>query len=126
MNKADGTPNRIVVIDDDRDIVKVIRVMLRVKGAEVLEAYGGIQGLELIKAEHPDLVLLDIMMPDIDGFEVMRRIKEDPATSSIPVIFISSLTGFEHLARGMKAGAKGYIEKPFTPEQLIESVESCL
>ena len=74
MDNREGLPLRAAVIDDDRDMVKVIRVMLKVKGIETIEAFSGLSGVAMVKREHPDIVLLDIMMPDIDGFEVLRKL----------------------------------------------------
>ena len=117
---------RVAVIDDDPDMVKVIRVILRVAGIEVLEAFSGIRGFALVKRELPDAVLLDIMMPDIDGFEVLRKLKLDPETNHIPVIFVSARTGREHIDKGLSLGAQGYITKPFKPDHLVGQVKEVL
>lgn len=117
---------RIAVIDDDPDMVKVIKVMLRIRGAEVLEAFSGLSGYSLVRRETPDVVLLDIMMPDIDGFEVLRKLKLDPEVGHIPVIFVSARTGREHVERGLSLGAQGYITKPFKPEDLMGKIDEVL
>jgi DNA-binding response OmpR family regulator len=117
---------RVAVIDDDPDMVKVIRVMLRVKGIEVLEACSGMKGYALVKRELPDAVLLDIMMPDIDGFEVLRKIKLDPETYRIPVIFVSARTGSQHIEKGLSLGAQGYVTKPFNPDELFGEIAGVL
>lgn len=117
---------RIAVIDDDPDMVKVIRVMLRVEGIDVLEAFSGFKGYSMVKRELPDAVLLDIMMPDIDGFEVMRKLKLDPQTRKIPIIFVSAKTGLQHIQKGLSLGAQGYITKPFKPVELVEKVRAVL
>jgi CheY-like chemotaxis protein len=119
-------PLRVVVIDDDPDMVKVIRVMLGVTGVEVLEAFSGLKGYSMVKRELPDVVLLDIMMPDIDGFEVLRKIKLDPETHSIPVVFVSARTGREHIERGLSLGAQGYVTKPFKPDELVGQIKKAL
>lgn len=127
MAQADSKKNlRIAVIDDDPDMVKVIRVMLRVRGAEVLEALSGLGGFALVKRELPDVVLLDIMMPDIDGFEVLRKLKLAPEVGDIPVIFVSARTGREHIERGLSLGAQGFITKPFKPEDLMGKIDEVL
>jgi CheY-like chemotaxis protein len=118
-------PLRVVVIDDDPDMVKVIRVMLGVTGVQVLEAFSGLKGYSLVKRELPDVVLLDIMMPDIDGFEVLK-IKLDPETHAIPVVFVSARTGREHIERGLSLGAQGYVTKPFKPDELMGQIEKAL
>lgn len=114
---------RVAVVDDDPDVIKVLRMILRSSGFEVMEATSGMKGYFLIKRELPDAVLLDIMMPDIDGFEVCRKLKLDPATADIPVIFVSARTGREHIEEGLSLGAQGYITKPFNPEQLISKLK---
>ena len=107
-------------------MVKVIRVILRVAGIEVLEAFSGIRGFTLVKRELPDAVLLDIMMPDIDGFEVLRKLKLDPETNHIPVIFVSARTGREHIDKGLSLGAQGYVTKPFKPDHLVGQIKEVL
>jgi DNA-binding response OmpR family regulator len=114
---------RVAVIDDDPDILKVLRVILGARGIEVQEALSGLKGFVMVKREPPDVVLLDIMMPDIDGFEVLRKLKLDPETADVPVIFLSAKTGKEHVDRGLSLGAQGYVTKPFDPEQLVDMIE---
>ena len=122
MDNREGLPLRAAVIDDDHDMVKVIRVMLRVKGIETIEAFSGLSGYTLVKRERPDIVLLDIMMPDIDGFEVMRKLRLDSETEHIPIIFISARAGREHVERGLSLGAQGYVTKPFRPDDLVAKI----
>lgn len=113
---------RVLVVDDDPAMCKLLRMILEPKGFEVLEAFSGVKGLMVTKRELPDVVLLDIMMPDIDGFDVCRELKLDPKTKDIPIIFVTAMSGQEHLDRGMSLGAQGYITKPFRPEVLIEKL----
>jgi CheY-like chemotaxis protein len=117
---------RVAVIDDDLDIIKVIRVALRVKGAEVIEALSGLKGYAMVKREQPDLVLLDIMLPDIDGYEVMRKLRLDQETSDIPIVFVSAKTGSQHVERGLSLGAHGYVTKPFTTDKLMSAIDKAL
>lgn len=116
-------PVRVAIVDDDPGIVKVISVILKTNGFEVVDALSGAEALALIKAELPDVVLLDIMMPDVDGFEVCRQLKADPETKDIPVIFVSAKTGMDHVDKGMELGAEGYIIKPFAPAVLIAKIK---
>lgn len=109
-------------MDDDRDMCKLLRVMLEPKGFSVLEVYSGARALTVTRRELPDVVLLDIMMPDLDGFDVCRELKLDAKTKEIPIIFVTAKTGREHLERGMSLGAQGYITKPLRPEVLIEKL----
>jgi len=120
--KGPGDHVRVLVVDDDLSMCKLLRMMLEPKGFEVLEAFSGVRGLVMAKGELPDIVLLDIMMPDIDGFGVCRELKLDPTTKDIPIIFVTAKAGHEHLDRGMSLGAQGYITKPFRPEVLIEKL----
>ena len=120
--KRFDSPIKVAVVDDDPEMVKAIRMMLKLAGAEVLEAISGVTGYLLVKREHPDAVLLDIMMPDIDGFEVCRKLKLNPATKDIPVIFVTARSGQEHIERGLSLGAQGYITKPFGPDDLIDKI----
>ena len=113
---------RVLMVDDDPAMCKLLRMTLEPKGFEVLEAFSGVKGLMVTKRELPDVVMLDIMMPDIDGFDVCRELKLDPKTKDIPIIFVTAMSGQEHLDRGMSLGAQGYITKPFRPEVLIEKL----
>jgi len=126
MDNNEGMPLRAAVIDDDRDMVKVIRVMLKVKGIQTVEAFSGLSGYAMVKREQPDIVLLDIMMPDIDGFEVLRKLRLDKETERIPIIFVSARAGREHVERGLSLGAQGYITKPFKPDDLIAKIVDVL
>ncbi len=127
MGNASGeNPVRVVMIDDDPDMVKAIRGMLKTDGIQVLEAFSGLKGYALVKRELPDAVLLDIMMPDIDGFEVMRKLKLDPETGHIPVIFVSAKAGLEHVRKGLSLGAHGYVTKPFKPDELVAEIRGAI
>jgi CheY-like chemotaxis protein len=117
-----GSSVRVLAVDDDPSMCKLLRIMLEPKGFEVLEAYSGARALTITKRELPDVLLLDIMMPDIDGFDVCRVLKLDPTTKGIPIIFVTAKAGQEHLDRGMSLGAQGYITKPFRPEVLIDKL----
>lgn len=123
QNHGDGKVVRVAVVDDDPGIVKVIGVILRTNGFEVIDALNGSKAVTLVKEEKPDVVLLDIMMPDIDGFEVCRQLKADSSTRDIPVIFVSAKTGLEHVEKGEELGAAGYIIKPFAPAVLIAKIK---
>lgn len=113
---------KVAVIDDDREMIKLVEMILKPQGVDILAAYGGLTGYALVKREKPDVVLLDIMMPDIDGYEVCRKIKLDPVTSDIPVIFISARSGQQHIQQGLSLGAQGYLTKPFNPIELRRKV----
>ncbi len=116
----------IMVVDDHPDIVEILRIALESIGFNVRCAYSGkhlFAGLEELK---PDLILLDIMMPQMDGLEVLRRLKENSDTASIPVIFLSAKVHHEDIQRGYKMGAEYYITKPFTPTQVLDGINLIL
>jgi DNA-binding response OmpR family regulator len=117
---------RILVVDDDENILSLERTILEQKGFEVTTAGGGAEALEIIGQNDFDLVLLDVMMPEIDGFTVCRRIKEEPRTKETPVIFLTAKGGGEALAEGFESGAIMYINKPFTANKLLTIVNTML
>jgi len=117
---------RILVVDDDENILSLERTILEQKGFAVTTAAGGAEALKLLDAETFDLVLLDVMMPEVDGFTVCRRIKEDPRTKELPVIFLTAKGGGEALAEGFESGAVMYINKPFTANKLLTIVNTML
>ncbi len=116
----------IMVVDDERELVAVVRKMLEEKGFNVRCAYDGTQVFDFLKKQKPDLVILDVMMPQMDGLEVLTRLKGNPATSSIPVILLTEKADDEDVMVGYKMGADFYIPKPFTKNQLLDGVNSIL
>ncbi len=117
---------RILVVDDDENILSLERTILEQKGFAVTTADGGAEALKILGEQDFDLVLLDVMMPEIDGFTVCRRIKEEPRTKEIPVIFLTAKGGGEALAEGFESGAIMYINKPFTANKLLTIVNTML
>ena len=120
------TGRRVLVVDDEQTIRLLCRVNLTASGIEVLEAPDGETGLELARSERPDLILLDVMMPGIDGWEVARRLAADDKTSEIPVVFLTARAGDEDRQLGEEAGAVGYVVKPFDPVSIATVVELTL
>jgi DNA-binding response OmpR family regulator len=112
--------HRILTIEDQPDIRRLIRMTLEFKGHEVLEADDGEQGLRLARSESPDLILLDVMMPGINGLEVARRIGDDPKLRDVPVIMISALGQAQDVQAGLATGVHAYLVKPFSPWELLE------
>lgn len=106
---------RILVIDDDPTLNSLIRQSFHVKGYEVITAVNGMEGLKLAYRSHPDIILLDIMMPDLDGYETCRRLRE---ISEVPVLMLTAMTAEEDLLRGFEAGADDYVKKPFSLKEL--------
>lgn len=122
----ENKPFRIGIVDDDPVMLRVLRVALKTSGFEVVEAMSGTEGLNMTRREVPDALLLDIMMPDIDGFEVCEKLKKNPETSDIPVLFVSAKTASEDINKGLSLGAKDYFTKPFDMEKLINKVKDVL
>jgi DNA-binding response OmpR family regulator len=117
---------RILVVDDDENILNLERTILEQKGFTVTTAAGGPAALELVARESFDLILLDVMMPDVDGFTVCRTIKQDPRHKDVPVIFLTAKGGGDALAEGFESGAVMYINKPFTANKLLTIVNTML
>lgn len=106
---------RILVIDDDPTLNALIRQSFHAKGYEVITALNGVEGLKLAYRSHPDIIVLDIMMPDLDGYETCRRLRE---ISEVPVLMLTAMTAEENLVRGFEAGADDYVKKPFSLKEL--------
>ena len=113
---------RVLVIDDEAPIRLLCRVNLEVEGIQVLEAADGTTGLDLARDEQPDVVLLDVMMPGLDGWQVAEELLEDDRTSGIPIIFLTARAEFRDRARGLDIGGVDYVTKPFNPLELAPLV----
>jgi len=122
----DGGQVRVLVIDDEAPIRLLCRVNLEAEGIEVLEAADGKSGLDLARAEHPDVVLLDVMMPGLDGWRVAEELLEDDDTRGIPIIFLTARAEFRDRARGLDIGGVDYVTKPFNPLELAPLVRDLL
>ncbi|HLY86336.1 MAG TPA: response regulator [Gaiellaceae bacterium] len=116
----------VLVIDDEAPIRLLCRVNLEAEGIEVLEASDGTSGLALAQAEHPDVVLLDVMMPGLDGWRVAEELLEDESTRGIPIIFLTARAEFRDRARGLDIGGVDYVTKPFNPLELAPLVRDLL
>ncbi len=116
----------IMVVDDNPDIVIIVTSILEAKGYVVQSASSGQEALSLLKGQKPDLIILDIMMPQMDGLEVLTRLKADQSTASIPVILLTAKIQENDIIAGYKAGAEYYITKPFTPTQVLEGINLIL
>ena len=120
------TGQTILVIDDDVSICKVAQRRLEQEGYRVLTALDGSEGLKVAGSELPNLILLDIMMPIMDGREVLRRLKADPNTKSIPVILLTVIGENEDIYASIMAGDASYLAKPYDPQQLLDKIRSML
>ena len=114
------TEGRVLVIDDEDDIRELCRVNLEFEGFEVFDAPNGASGLDAAIRRRPDVIFLDLMMPEMDGWEVLRRLKEDDATAPIPVVLLTARTGEDDQMRGWQEGILEYVSKPFNPLSLVE------
>ncbi len=117
---------KIMVIDDEPNLVEMVQVWLQTSGYDVITAYESLQGLEKVQKEKPDLVILDIMMPNVDGFSVCRRMKEHKATKNIPVIILTVKWLPQDKAEGLAAGAECYMTKPFEATELLDNIKKIL
>jgi two-component system response regulator VicR len=117
----------ILCIEDDQEMIDLICLILSRSGFEIRGANGGKEGLEIIRTEHPDLVLLDLMMPEMDGWEVYQQMKADEATKNIPVIVVTAKAQSIDKVLGLHiAKVDDYIAKPFSPQELLTSVDNVL
>lgn len=122
---------KILVVDDDPDLVESVTMILESRNHDVIQAYGGIEGLEKAKAEKPDAIILDVMMPDKDGYAVCKELKGDPEYSEIPILLltavVSQIPSSTYTSRmGMETEADDYIDKPVEPGELAKLVERLL
>jgi DNA-binding response OmpR family regulator len=115
---------KILIVDDEEDILHFLELVLREKGYEVATATGGHEALTKAQVDRPDLVLLDIMMPQMDGWEVLKLLRVDEGTSGIPVAMLSARTEAKDRVQGLQEGAIDYICKPFSLQELLGKIET--
>ncbi len=116
----------IMVVDDNPDIITIVKTILEGKGYSVFSASSGAELLNMLKGQKPDLIILDIMMPEMDGLEVLSRLKAVSETATIPVILLTAKVQYEDVLGGYKLGADYYITKPFTSTQLVNGINLLL
>lgn len=117
---------KILAVDDEQSIRKLVSVTLQGRGFDVATAVDGQDALDKALSEKPDLIVLDVMMPKMDGWEVRRRLREDEKTKHIPIIFLSAAGQFESQLHGLESGFEDYLTKPFTPSELADLVSATL
>ncbi len=122
---------KILVVDDDPDLVEATSIILKSKQYDVVTAYGGLEGLEKARNEKPDAIILDVMMPDKDGYEVCKELKADPVLGKIPVLLLTAVVSHISKTRytqrmGMETEADDYIDKPVEPQVLVERIQALL
>ncbi|MBM4067112.1 MAG: response regulator [Planctomycetes bacterium] len=120
-------PNeKILVVDDEQDLVKLIRYHLEKEGYKVISAYNGEDALFLSRKERPELILLDLMLPGIDGLEVCKKLKSDPEMAAIAIVMLTAKGEEVDITVGLKLGADDYVTKPFSPKELVARVQAVL
>ncbi|MBI4633215.1 MAG: response regulator [Deltaproteobacteria bacterium] len=122
---------KILVVDDDPDLVEATTMILKSKNYDVIAAYGGVEGLAKAKSEKPNLIVLDVMMPDKDGYRVCREMKADPVLSEIPILLLTAVVSHISTTRythqmGMETEADDYMDKPVEPAELVKRIEALL
>jgi DNA-binding response OmpR family regulator len=126
MSVPGGEPQVIVVADDDEDVRELIKFRLTRAGYRVEAGKDGEEALSLIRSKHPALAVLDIMMPKLDGYEVTRRVRDDPGLDGIPVLLLTASVQEGAASVGFEAGADDHMRKPFSPQELVVRVRSML
>jgi len=116
-------PLKILVCDDEPHIVRLIQVNMERQGYKVVTADDGVKGLAKLRSEQPDICILDVVMPHMDGFEVLRKLRRDPELQSIYVIMLTTEASEEDMAQGRRLGVDMYMTKPFSPAQLAHSID---
>ncbi len=116
----------VLLVEDDPVILKLLEVNFDLEGYSVLLAHDGAEGIDLARSEQPDLIISDIMMPNVSGIELVQTLKADDATSGIPIILLSAKAQTADIRSGMEAGADDYVTKPFEPLELVEHVQALL
>lgn len=117
---------KVLVVDDERDIIELVSYNLEVEGFQVISATAGEKALELVDQENPDIIILDLMLPGIDGLDVCRELKKNDRTSSIPVVMLTAKGEESDIVIGLELGADDYITKPFSPRVLVARVKALL
>jgi DNA-binding response OmpR family regulator len=117
---------RVLIVDDEAPIRLLCRVNLEAEQMDVLEAADGLSGLEAARRERPDVILLDVMMPGLDGWRVAEELLEDPDTSSMPIVFLTARAELRDQARGLDLGGLDYVTKPFNPVELAQTIRDVI
>jgi two-component system, OmpR family, response regulator len=119
-------PRTVLIVDDERDTNDILASLVRARGFTPVQLYAGAQVADAVREQTPELILLDLMLPDVDGFEVCDQLKRDRATNLIPIIMVTALHDANHRTAGVRVGANGYLTKPFTHEQFYDTVDKAL
>jgi len=117
---------KVLIVEDDPTTVQLIEFLLRKNNFEVLIAQDGVEALKISREKKPDLILMDVMMPKMDGIEAIEKLQESEGTQNIPIVILSALGQEMDVMRGLQAGASGYIVKPFSPQELLDEIKTRL
>jgi DNA-binding response OmpR family regulator len=123
---TDSQKPRILIVEDHPIIAELVETRLRIEGMEPVKCPGGREAMGIIKSQALDAIILDIMMPDVDGYEVLRYVRSQPATRTLPVIFLTAKSTPADIEKGLAMGANYYITKPFSGLDLVRKVRICL
>ncbi|WP_254566455.1 response regulator transcription factor [Oscillatoria sp. HE19RPO] len=121
-----GAQKRLLLIDDDPNLILLVKDYLEFRGYEVTTAENGREALEILEKEMPDMIICDVMMPEMDGYAFVEQVRKDPRTNWIPVLFLSAKGQSQDRVKGLNTGADVYMVKPFEPEELVSQVEASL
>ncbi len=121
-----GEHKRLLLIDDDPNLILLVKDYLEFRGYEVITAENGQEALDVLQKDTPDMIICDVMMPQMDGYSLVEHVRKDPRTSWIPVLFLSAKGQSQDRVKGLNTGADVYMVKPFEPEELVAQVESSL
>jgi two-component system, OmpR family, response regulator len=119
-------PRTVLIVEDERDTNDILASLCQVRGFTPVQLFAGGQVLAAVRAHTPDVILLDLMLPDVDGFALCDQLKRNRETNLIPVVMVSALNDANHRAAGVRVGANGYLSKPFTPETLYEAIDKAI
>ncbi len=127
MKRTNLEPTKkLLLIDDDPNLILLVKDYLEYQGYEVFTAHNGVEALGILDEHLPDLIICDVMMPEMDGYSLVKSVRQDPRTSWIPVLFLSAKGQSQDRVKGLSTGADIYMVKPFEPEELVAQVESSL
>src|SRR4026208_1804778 len=118
-----GQHKDVLVVEDDREINELVGAYVQIAGFEYLSALDGASALSQARLHHPSLIVLDLMLPDTDGFEICRKLKSEQRTAKVPIVMLTALNQDENRKRGMACGACAYMTKPFDPDQLMAAIQ---
>ncbi len=125
-NRKEKEMPKVLIVEDDPNTVQLVKFLLEKNNFGVLIAYDGVEALRMTRKEKPDLILMDVIMPKMDGIETIEKLQEDENTQGIPIVILSALGQEMDVMKGLQAGAAGYIVKPFSPKELLDEINARL